>query len=90
MNSNREPLKSSALSDIQLPINLLERNGLQVAEKIENICKQSDIFDIDIISCRPLSCYPDGGVGSGFPFKLIDYNILTNMIGESQWIHKIP
>mmetsp|Transcript_16419 Transcript_16419/g.21412 ORF Transcript_16419/g.21412 Transcript_16419/m.21412 type:complete len:493 (-) Transcript_16419:1496-2974(-) len=89
-NSHGEPLKSSALSDIQLPINLLERNGLQVAEKVENICKQSDIFDIGIISCRPLTCYPDGGVGSGFPFKLIDYNILTNMIGETQWTHKIP
>lgn len=55
---------------------------------------------MDIYISRPLTCYPDQGVGTGFPFKLIDYSIQNNNITENnpknknnqnnmEWTHKI-
>ena len=52
----------------------------------------SGLSDLDIYTSRPLTCYPDQGTGTGFPFKLIDYRIpltLTPTDSSSMsWTHK--
>ena len=90
-NGNDINAEKSSLSTIQLPINLLERRGLEISQQINNACdKPKSIFNIDMLASRPLTCYPDGGVGSGFPFKLIDYRIEGDSEGGTRWTHEIP
>jgi len=81
----------AGLSTIQLPANLLETNGLKVAQKIKTYLdtdpgddgdETPDKFpslpsSVDVYITRPLTCYPDQGTGSGHPFKLVDYQIDT-------------
>ena len=81
----------SKLSTIQLPINLLERRGLAVSQQIREFShKPESHIDIEILASRPLTCYPDGGVGSGLPFKLVDYRIEGDSQGGMRWTHEIP
>ena len=81
----------AGLSTIQLPANLLETNGLNVAQNIKTYLdtdpgddgdETPDKFpslpsSVDVYVTRPLTCYPDQGTGSGHPFKLVDYQIDT-------------
>ena len=81
----------AGLSTIQLPANLLETNGLAVAQSIKTYLdtdpgddgdETPDKFpslpsSVDVYVTRPLTCYPDQGTGSGHPFKLVDYQIDT-------------
>lgn len=62
------------LSTIQLPANLLETNGWDMARKIK---AETSSFTIDVVAMRPLTCYPDLGTGSGYPFRLVDYALPT-------------
>jgi len=62
------------LSTIQLPANLLETNGWDMARKIKS---ETSPLDVDIVAMRPLTCYPDLGTGTGYPFRLVDYALPT-------------
>lgn len=57
-------------STIQLPANLLETYGWEVARKIH-----SEVPSAEVMALRPLTCYPDLGTGNGHPFRLVDYNL---------------
>jgi hypothetical protein len=77
---------------IQLPANALETNGINAAKQIQ-ILKQKEIYNnsemptyisnANIYAIRPLTCYSDGGTGSGgselssksHPFSLADHKI---------------
>jgi len=68
------------LSVIQLPINLMERTGLDVAKKLYNKIQTDeqcqhlrDEPPLEIYAMRPLTCYPDRGTGTGHAFQLVDY-----------------
>jgi hypothetical protein len=56
---------------VELPANLLEIYGWDMARKIKS---QSDL---KVSAMRPLTCYPDLGTGSMFPFRLVDYALPT-------------
>lgn len=58
-------------STIQLPANLLETYGWEMARKIKAETA------INVVAMRPLTCYPDLGMGSGYPFRLVDYALPT-------------
>jgi hypothetical protein len=62
------------LSTIQLPANLLETTGWDMARKIK---AETPSFAVDVVAMRPLTCYPDLGTGSGYPFRLLDYALPT-------------
>jgi len=64
------------LSTIQLPANLLETYGWEMARKIK---RETPSFGggVDVVAMRPLTCYPDLGTGSGYPFRLVDYALPT-------------
>jgi hypothetical protein len=57
-------------STIQLPANLLEMHGWEMARKIH-----AEVPSIDVMAFRPLTCYPDLGTGNGHPFLLLDYDL---------------
>jgi len=60
--------KYDHFSTVELPANLLETYGWEMARKIK-----SEAPSVNISAMRPLTCYPDLGTGSGFPFRLVDY-----------------
>ena len=62
--------KYDKFSTVQLPANLLERLGWETARKIH-----STYPELDVVAMRPLTCYPDLGTGTGYPFRLVDYAI---------------
>ena len=62
------------LSTVQLPANLLETTGWDMARKIK---AETSAFSVDVVAMRPLTCYPDLGAGSGYPFRLVDYALPT-------------
>lgn len=66
--------KYDELSTIQLPANLLETNGWDVAREIKT---ETSLSAVDVVAMRPLTCYPDLGTGSGYPFRLVDYALPT-------------
>ena len=66
--------KYDQLSTVQLPANLLETNGWDMARKIK---AETVPFSVDVVAMRPLTCYPDLGTGSGYPFRLVDYALPT-------------
>lgn len=75
---------------IQLPANLLETNGLQVAQQIKSDrAAMTDVLpaDLQILAMRPLTCYPDLGTGNGKPFILADYQLPATMDKTLQWSH---
>ena len=55
-------------STVELPANLLETHGWEVARKIK-----AEAPDVTVAAMRPLTCYPCLGTSSGFPFRLVDY-----------------
>lgn len=66
------------LSTIQLPINLLETDGIEVSKRIK------DAGEYEVWAMRPLTCYPDRGAGTGKPFILADY-----LIPDEGWTHEM-
>jgi hypothetical protein len=97
----------SKLSTIQLPANLLETRGIKVATAIQSFLtsKKADENDsytgmpekVKICISRPLTCYPDQGTGTGYPFKLVDYQIPVGILPNGrkgmapyEWSHRIP
>ena len=62
--------KSDRMTAIELPANLLERQGLDVAREI-----RSQDSKVEIWAMRPLTCFPDLGTGSTKPFALVDYSV---------------
>lgn len=72
--------KKCHLSVIQLPINLMERTGLDIAKELyakiqeDEECQHlRDSPPLEIFAMRPLTCYPDRGTGTGHAFRLVDY-----------------
>jgi len=68
------------LSTVQLPINLLERNGLKVAEQLYSYLDDTkDVKvnkNLEIYASRPLTYFQDGGIGTTTnPIKFVDYLI---------------
>ena len=57
-------------STVLLPANLLEKHGWDTARKIH-----SEVPSVSIGAIRPLTCYPDLGTGTGYPFRLVDYTL---------------
>mmetsp|Transcript_39567 Transcript_39567/g.95656 ORF Transcript_39567/g.95656 Transcript_39567/m.95656 type:complete len:562 (-) Transcript_39567:45-1730(-) len=55
---------------VQLPANLLETHGWEMARKL-----RAEVPTLDVMAIRPLTCYPDLGTGTGHPFRLVDYNL---------------
>lgn len=55
-------------STVQLPANLLETHGWQMAKQIH-----SAVPNVSIAAMRPLTCYPDLGTSATHPFRLVDY-----------------
>lgn len=60
--------KYSHFLAVHLPANLLERHGWDVARRIK-----AEAPSVSIGAIRPLTCYPDLGIGTGHPFRLVDY-----------------
>jgi hypothetical protein len=101
-SSGNEKKVRSSLSMIQLPINLLETHGLKVANRIKEYVASPPHPDnksnglqlpssIRVFAMRPLTCYPDRGTGTGYPFKLVDY-LIPNSLDENDekmWTHHI-
>lgn len=83
---------SSGLSVLQLPANLLETRGLQVARDISSYIKGgvSPLLskELEIYLMRPLTCFPDQGTGTGQGFQLVDYPIPTEP-GVTEWTHQM-
>jgi hypothetical protein len=85
------------LSTVQLPANLLETHGLKVANRIKQFLASPDaqsvggmvhLDNVEIHATRPLTCFPDRGVGTGHPFKLVDYELPTVEDGSNKtWSH---
>lgn len=74
--------KKCHLSVIQLPVNLMERTGLEIAQRLyakihatdDEECQHlRDSPPLEIYAMRPLTCYPDRGTGTGHAFRLVDY-----------------
>ena len=65
-------------STVQLPANLLETYGWEMARKIK-----AEAPSVNVVAMRPLTCYPDLGVGSKHPFRLVDYALPTLEEGGS-------
>jgi hypothetical protein len=71
--------KYDRFSTVQLPVNLLETHGWEMARKIHAAAPS-----VSVAAMRPLTCYPDLGAGTGFPFRLVDYslpNLQDNPVG---------
>ena len=68
---------------------------MNVAKDIQNYLSKNESTypNIDIHTSRPLTCYSDQGTGTGFPFKLLDYEIPLGMTPTDsslkEWTHKI-
>jgi hypothetical protein len=83
---------TSGLSILQLPANLLETRGLQVARDV-NAYIQSGVApllskELEIYLMRPLTCFPDQGTGDGQGFQLVDYSLPTEP-GVMEWTHQM-
>lgn len=61
--------KFDRFSTVQLPVNLLERTGWEISRKLH-----AAIPSVTVAAMRPLTCYPDLGVGSGYPFRVSPCN----------------
>ena len=83
---------NSSLSVVQLPANILETRGLQVARDINSYLKGTDApylpQELEIYLMRPLTCFPDQGTGTGHGFQLIDYPLPTEP-GVTEWSHEM-
>lgn len=62
----------SQFSTVELPANLLETYGWEMARKIK-----AEAPNVTVSAMRPLTCHPDLGTGSGYPFRLVDYALPT-------------
>ena len=70
---------------LQLPDNLLERRGMDVAQQIRLSYPHWNIYGM-----RPLTCYPDLGTGSGKPILLADHYLqLDNNTKTGQWTNRM-
>jgi len=93
------------LGIVQLPVNLLETQGMVVAQEMHRhrIQKYADLLhSMQIYALRPMTCYPDRGTGTGHPFILADYKLPAKFATESlssseagaaaselQWTHQM-
>lgn len=83
---------TSGLSILQVPANLLETRGLQVARDV-HAYSQSGVApllskELEIYLMRPLTCFPDQGTGDGQGFQLVDYPLPTEP-GVTEWTHQM-
>lgn len=60
---------------VQLPVNVLERRGLEVARAVRRgVTQRADrMGPVRIYGMRPLQCYPDLGTGRGHAIALVDH-----------------
>lgn len=71
----------SAFSIFQLPANLNEIRGIQVARDIKQRRP-----DLQVYAMRPLTYYPDFGTGTGHGTALLDY-LLPQGPEQQEWTH---
>ena len=71
----------SAFSIFQLPANLTETRGIQVAREIKQLRP-----DLSVYAMRPLTYYPDFGSGTGHGAALLDY-LLPQGPKQQEWTH---
>mmetsp|Transcript_17313 Transcript_17313/g.32837 ORF Transcript_17313/g.32837 Transcript_17313/m.32837 type:complete len:554 (-) Transcript_17313:93-1754(-) len=76
---------------LQLPANLLETHGLDVARQVasDRTAWPDLLGHLQIMAMRPLTCYPDLGTGNGKPFILADYRLPATMDKTLQWTHEM-
>jgi hypothetical protein len=90
------------LSTLQLPANLLETQGLDVARNVKEFLISPEKHEtlqnlpssLNIFLTRPLTSYPhpDRGTGTSYPFKLVDYPIpddYEDLNSPVSWTHEI-
>ena len=93
-----------AMNIIQLPMNLLETTGLDIARQIQDYVTKSSsttstaddekaplsfLKNLQIYAMRPLTCYPDRGTGTGHPFVLADHRLPATMQKSLQWTNEM-
>jgi hypothetical protein len=61
------------LSMLQLPANVLEPMGFQVARNIQSSVEKK--WPMDVVCMRPLTWYPEQGTGAGNAVSLVDYTL---------------
>ena len=74
-------LEQSSLSILQLPINVMEVRGIQVARAVKALRPH-----IQLYAMRPLTYYPDFGTGTGQSISLLDY-CLPQGPDQQDWTH---
>lgn len=76
---------------LQLPANLLETAGLEVARQVkeDRSALPGLLGHLQVMAMRPLTCYPDRGTGDGKPFVLADYQLPATMDKTLQWTHEM-
>jgi hypothetical protein len=61
------------LSMLQLPANVFEPMGFQVARNIQSFLEKK--WPMDVTCMRPLTWYPEQGTGAGNAVSLVDYSL---------------
>ena len=76
---------------LELPANLLETTGLEVARQVasDRSALPDLLGNLQVMAMRPLTCYPDRGTGDGKPFILADYQLPATMDKTLQWTHEM-
>lgn len=72
---------------MQLPANVMEPMGFQVARNIRSHLANNQSWPLDIVCMRPLTWYPDQGTGTGNPVHLVDY--VLPLEGEMMSTHQM-
>ena len=90
---------TSNFQAFQLPANLLETHGLDVADQIQKYMSNLKTNNntsyysnntVDIYVSRPLTCYADQGVGKVSPISCLDYEMDLPTTTTTRWTHVVP
>jgi hypothetical protein len=90
-NKKKQQQAQSHFSVLQLPANVLERQGFDIAKAakrewatmngVSSSLEQPPA--LQVYGMRPLTCYPDRGTGNGRPIVLADHLLSTEMESSS-------
>lgn len=86
---------NSSFHVLQLPCNVMERSAFDIANKVKQLQHQQKnqatqpFQNLQLYAVRPLSCYPDLGTGSGYPFLLLDYQLPATMDKVLTWSNEM-
>lgn len=76
---------------LQLPCNYMETTAFDIINSVKQFQMNNGIQfnQLQIYGMRPLSCYPDRGTGTGYPFLLTDYQIPSTMDKTLSWTNEM-